>query len=327
MDYVNLGRTGLKVSRICLGTMTYGSSKWRPWVLDEGESRPFIKRALEAGINFFDTADMYSLGASEEVLGQRAQGLWPGPRPRGHRHEGLQRDGRRSEPARPLAQAHQARDRRQPQAARDRLRGPVPDPPVRPRDADRGDDGGAPRPRERGQGALHRRVVDVRLAVREDAPRRRTRAAGRAFVTMQNHYNLLYREEEREMVPFCADEAVGAPAVEPARARHSRPRPGSRDDAGRDGRLRAQPLRAGPLRGGPGDHRGGAEGGGERGVPPAQVALAWLCQRPSVVAPIVGASKPHHIEDAVAALALRLSADEVAALEAPYLPRAVAGHQ
>jgi aryl-alcohol dehydrogenase-like predicted oxidoreductase len=147
------------------------------------------------------------------------------------------------------------------------------------------------------------------------------------FVTMQNHYNLLYREEEREMVPFCADRSVGLLPWSPlARGIHARGPDAATARASTDDYAR--------MLYGPGlseadraivaaVHKVAAA----RGVPPAQVALAWLCQRPCVVAPIVGASKPHHIEDAVAALALRLRADEVAALEAPYLPHAVAGHR
>ena len=179
MDYVRLGSTGLKVSRLCLGCMTYGSKKWRDWVLDEDESRPFFRRALEAGINFFDTADMYSRRRERRGHRARAEGLRRA-RPRRHRHQGLQPDGRRPQPARPLAQAHPPRHRRQPAPPRHRLRRSLPDPPLRLRHADRRDDARAGRCRTRRQGALHRRVQHVRLAVRQDAGRFATRTDWRA---------------------------------------------------------------------------------------------------------------------------------------------------
>ncbi len=177
---MNLGKAGVKVSRICLGAMTYGSKKWREWVLEEEESRPFIQRALELGINFFDTADMYSVGRQRGDSRPRAEGFRPLPRPRGDRHQGVQSHGRRSQPARPLAQAHPARHRRQPAAPGHRLRGPLPDSSPRLRNAHRRDAGRSGRRGERGQGAIHRCVVDVRLAVRQDAAYRPTRWASRA---------------------------------------------------------------------------------------------------------------------------------------------------
>ena len=178
MEYVRLGNTGLKVSRICLGTMTYGTPAWRPWVLDEAASRPFIARALEHGINFFDTADMYSRGVSEEVARPRARRAGQ-PRSGRHRHQGVLSAARRPEPARPVAQAPLRRHRRLAAPARHRLRRPLPDPPLRLRHADRGNARGAPRHRQGRQGALHRRVEHVRLAVREDAATSPTRTAGR----------------------------------------------------------------------------------------------------------------------------------------------------
>ena len=179
MEYVRLGKTGLKVSRICLGTMTYGSSKWRDWVLDEEEARPFFKRAIELGINFFDTADMYSLGASEEVTGRALRDFARrdevvvatkvfnrmGPDPNA---AGLSRKH--------IMHGH----RRLPAAARHGLRGPLPDPPLGPRDADRGDPGGPERRGARRQGALHRGLQHVRVAVHEGPGHRPTAAAGRA---------------------------------------------------------------------------------------------------------------------------------------------------
>ena len=187
MEYVNLGRTGLKVSRICLGCMSYGAPErgTHRWALDEEASRPFFKQALEAGINFFDTANVYSLGTSEEIIGRALKDF-------ARRDEVviatkvLRQDARRPERPRPVAQGDHERDRRQPAAARHRLRRPLPDPPLGRRHADRGDARGAARRREGRQGALHRRVVDVGVAVHEGAV-----AAARerldAFVSMQNH--------------------------------------------------------------------------------------------------------------------------------------------
>ena len=127
MEYTRLGGTGLKVSRLCLGAMTYGSKKWREWVLEEEESRPFLRRALEAGINFFDTADVYSNGVSEEILGRALKDFGPSRDQVVIATKVYNAHGRRSEPARPVAQAHPAFDRRQPEAPGHRLRGPVPD--------------------------------------------------------------------------------------------------------------------------------------------------------------------------------------------------------
>jgi aryl-alcohol dehydrogenase-like predicted oxidoreductase len=326
MDYVNLGLTGLKVSRLCLGTMTYGSKKWREWVLEEDESRPFIRRALELGINFFDTADMYSLGASEEVLGRALKDFGPGrdrvviatkvfnamgddPNQRGlsrkHiRHaidDSLRRLGtdyvdlyqiHRFDPTTPVEETMEALD--------DLVR--------------------AGKVLHLGASSMWAWQFAKML-----------HAAGSRgwspFVTMQNHYNLIYREEEREMFPLCADKAIGILPWSPL----------ARGFLARE--LRAATVRARTDeygRGIYGDELTGSDRAVHaavekvalaRGVPRAQVALAWVCHRPGVVAPIIGASKPQHLEDAVAALSLKLSAAEIAVLEEPYVPHAVAGHQ
>jgi aryl-alcohol dehydrogenase (NADP+) len=326
MDYVNLGNTGLKVSRICLGTMTFGSRKWREWVLEEDESRPFIRHALEAGINFFDTADMYSLGASEEILGRALRDFGPGrdrvviatkvynpmgddPNQRGlsrkHiRHaleDSLRRLGtdyvdlyqiHRFDPLTPIEETMEALD--------DLVRA----------------------------GKVLHLGASSMFAWQFAKMMHTAGARGwTPFVTMQNHYNLLYREEEREMFPLCADRSVGvipwSPLARGALARE----PGSAT-------VRAKTDQYAP-------HLYGAElseadraviaavhgVAAARSVPAAQVALAWVCQRPGIVAPIVGASKLRHIDDAVAALSLKLGAEEMKALEAPYVPRAVSGHQ
>ena len=210
MNYVRLGRSGLQVSPLCLGCMSYGAPDRgnHPWTLGEEDSRPFIKKALDAGINFFDTANRYSLGSSEEILGRAIKDFaqrdevviatkvsWP--------------DAPRPERRRPLAQGDLRRNRRQPDAARHGLCRPLPDPSLGPRHADRGDARGAARCREGRQGALYRRLVDVCLAVRQGACTSPRRNGWTRFVSMQNHVNLLYREEEREMLPLCADEGIG----------------------------------------------------------------------------------------------------------------------
>jgi len=326
MDYVNLGSTGLKVSRLCLGTMTYGSKKWREWVLEEEESRPFIRRALELGINFFDTADVYSLGVSEEIVGRALKEYGPGrdrvviatklfnpmgddPNQRGlsrkhirHAAENsLRRLGtdyidlyqiHRFDPATPVEETMEALN----ELVRE---GKV---------------------LYLGASSMFAwqfaKMLDA-AGVRGWAP----------FVTMQNHYNLMYREEEREMIPLCADRGIGLIPWSPlARGVLARGLP-----AEATARMKsddyARKLYGADL---PDSDRAVFAAvqavASARGVPPAQVALAWLCHKPGVVAPIVGASKPKHLDDANAALSLRLTAEEMAALEAPYVPHAIAGH-
>ncbi len=326
MDYVNLGRTGLKVSRLCLGTMTYGSKKWREWVLEEEESRPFIRRALEAGINFFDTADMYSVGVSEEILGRALKDFGPGrdrvviatkvfnamgddPNQRGlsrkHiRHaleDSLRRLGtdyvdlyqiHRFDPLTPIEETMEALN--------DLVR--------------------AGKVLHLGASSMFAWQFAKMLNAADSR-------GWTPFVTMQNHYNLLYREEEREMVPLCLDRSVGLIPWSPlARGILARPLAAATVRAKTD-EYALHIYGAELPDGDKAIHAAVNEIAKARGVPPAQVALAWLCQKPGVIAPIVGASKPHHLDDAIAALALNLSAPEVAALEAPYVPHAIAGHK
>jgi aryl-alcohol dehydrogenase (NADP+) len=324
MDYVNLGTTGLKVSRICLGTMTYGSSKWREWVLDEEASRPLLKQALEAGINFFDTADMYSLGASEEVLGRALKDFGPkrdkvviatkvfypvgdDPNQRGlsRKHimhaidDSLRRLGtdyidlyqiHRFDPETPIEETIQA--------LHDLVRaGKV----------------------------LY--LGASSMAAWQFAKMLYTADANgwTRFATMQNHYNLIYREEEREMIPLCLEEGIGVIPWSPlARGLLA-------------GRRRPETIRARTDTYGKqiyGEETGDADArvmerleavAAEQGVAPAQVALAWLLQKAGVVAPIVGASKLQHLEDALAALKIRLSAEAITDLEEAYAPHPVAG--
>ena len=324
MQYANLGSSGLKVSRICLGCMTYGSKSWREWVLSEEESRPFIRRALELGITFFDTADMYSLGASEEVLGRALKEFGPtrdrvviatkvfnpmgdDPNQRGlsRKHimhaidDSLRRLGtdyvdlyqiHRFDYATPMEETLQA--------LTDVVR--------------------TGKARYIGASSMFAWQFARYLHLAD------TRGWSR-FVTMQNHYNLLYREEEREMIPLCRAEGVGLIPWSPlARG------------------VLAGSRQAGTVRARSDEYAhslyDATQAADERvverlakvaerlGTRPARVALAWLLHRPGVTAPIVGASKPGHLEDAVAALDVHLSAEDIKELEEPYIPHRVLGH-
>jgi len=324
MDYLNLGATGLKVSRICLGAMTYGSSTWRPWVLDEEASRPLLKQALEAGINFFDTADMYSLGASEEVLGRALKDFGPGrdkvviatkvfypmgddPNQRGlsRKHimhaidDSLRRLGtdyvdlyyiHRFDPETAIEETIQA--------LHDLVR--------------------AGKVLYLGASSMPAwRFAKMLYAADANGWTR--------FTVMQNHYNLLYREEEREMIPLCLEEGIGVVPWSPlARGLLAGKRRPETVRAATD--IYRKEIYGDEI--GEGDARliARLEAVAETlGLPAAQVALAWLSQKPGVVAPIVGASKPQHLQDALAALNVTLDAETVASLEEVYIPHAVAG--
>jgi 1-deoxyxylulose-5-phosphate synthase len=324
LQYVNLGSTGLKVSRLCLGCMTYGAKTWRAWVLSEEEGRPFIRRALEAGITFFDTADVYSQGVSEEILGRALKDFGP-PRDRlviATKVHGVMGDDPN---ARGLSRKHilHAID-----ASLHRLGTDY----VDLYQIHRFDPS---TPMEETLEALTD-VVRAGKALHIGASSMFTwqfaqylhlaRAHGWArFVTMQNHYNLIYREEEREMIPFCRSERIGVIPWSPlargvlAGSRQAGTTRARSDEFSR--RLYDATQEA--------DERvidRVAKVAEAHGVPPARVALAWLLQKPGVTAPIIGASKPHHIDDAIAALELKLSPEDIAALEEPYVPHAVSGH-
>jgi aryl-alcohol dehydrogenase-like predicted oxidoreductase len=323
MEYVRLGRTGLEVSRIALGCMTYGDPQrgGHTWTLDDEASRPLIRQALELGITFFDTANVYSDGSSEEIVG-RALGemarredvviatkvhgrVRPGPNGAGLSRKAvlaeidasLRRLGtdyvdlyqiHRWDPATPVEETLEA--------LHDVVK--------------------AGKARYIGassmwawQFAKSLYLADLRGWTR--------------FVSMQNHYNLLYREEEREMLPLCADQGVGVLPWSPlARGRLTRDwdettERSLTDEFGKTLYDTASSDRKVVDR--------VAEVAAARGVPRAQVALAWMLHNPVVTAPIVGASKPGHLEDAVAAVGLRLDAEEVARLEEPYVPHEVVG--
>jgi 1-deoxyxylulose-5-phosphate synthase len=322
MEYTNLGATGTKVSRLCLGCMTYGSKKWREWVLDEEQGRPFIQRALELGFNFFDTADMYSLGRSEEVLGGALKDFGPSrdkvviatkvffPMGDDPNQKGLSRKHimhaiddslrRLGTDYVDLYQIHRfdydTRIEETLEALHDVVK--------------------AGKARYLGASSMFAWQF-ARMLYTSD------RHHWTRFATMQNHYNLVYREEEREMVPLCLEEGVGLLPWSPlARGLLAGNRKAGTERSKQDDY--AQKLYTREA-----DNRvvdAVQDLAKERGVPPAQIALAWLLHKPGVTAPIIGASKPNHLEDAVAALAIKLSKAEIERLEAVYVSHPVLGH-
>lgn len=318
MQYTQLGRSGLVVSRIALGCMSYGDPKWRPWVVSADDAPPFYRRALEAGVNFFDTADMYSLGASEEITGRALReygrrdelvlaskvhfSMGDGPNMAGlsrkHIVQGCEASLRRlGVETIDLYQIHRY------------------DPAV---------------PLEETLAALEHLVRSGKvryLGACSMAAYRFMRALGLAdargwsrFVSMQNHYNLVYREEEREMLPLCRDEGVGVIPWSPlARGLLARSSPTAREASdGLAAQLYDHPADGAVV-------AANARVAGERGVSPAETALAWLLAQPGVVAPIVGATRLSHLDAAIRAVDLRLTDDELAALTEPYQPHAVRG--
>ena len=322
MLYANLGSAGVKVSRICLGCMTYGSKRWRQWVLDEEEGRPFIKRALELGINFFDTADMYSLGKSEEVLGRALKDFGPSrtdlviatkvffPMGDAPNQKGLSRKH--------IMDAIDASLRRLGTDYVDlyQIHRFDPETPIEETLEALTDVIKAGKARYIGASSMFAWQF-ARMLYTAD------RHSFSRFVTMQNHYNLVYREEEREMVPLCRAEGIGLIPWSPlARG------------------LLTGNRKAGTLRSQADDYAQKLytreaddrvvdvveQVAKKRGVPPAHVALAWLLHKPEVTAPIIGATKPHHLEDAVAALSVKLSAQEISEMESPYVPHPILGH-
>jgi aryl-alcohol dehydrogenase-like predicted oxidoreductase len=325
MDYVRLGTTGLKVSRICLGAMTYGTPAWRPWVLDEAASRPFISRALEQGINFFDTADMYSRGVSEEVLGRAIRDFAKRdqvvvatkvfyPVTDGVNDRGLSRKH--------ILDAIDASLRRLGmdyvdlyQIHRFDYQTPIEETLEALHDVVR-----AGKVRYLGASSMFSWQFMQMLATADANGWTR-------FVSMQNHYNLIYREEEREMLPLCRDQGIGVVPWSPlARGFLAGNRRGA--DRGETARAKTDEF-AHQMYYTDADFAVAdrvSEIAARRGVKPMQVALAWLLAKPGVTAPIVGASKLAHLDEAVAAVSLTLEPDEIAALEEPYRPHAILGH-
>jgi aryl-alcohol dehydrogenase (NADP+) len=326
MEYINLGKTGLKVSRLCLGMMSYGSSKWRKWVLDEEQATPFVQRALEAGINFFDTADVYSLGKSEEVLGNALKKL-------GARRETVIVATKVCSPIsdevndRGLSRKHilDSIDRSLRHLKMDYV------------DLYQIHRWDTTTPIEETMEALNdvvrsgkaRYLGASSMFAWQFAKAQHTaeRRGWSRFVSMQNHYNLAYREEEREMIPLCIDQGVGLIPWSPmARGffAGNRTRQGSGetsraqlDDFARELYFRDEDFAvAGRV----------AEVAKERGLTGSQIALAWILHKPYITAPIIGATKLEHLEQSLAALEVQLTAEEMARLEEPYRPHPVLGH-
>jgi 1-deoxyxylulose-5-phosphate synthase len=326
MNYTNLGKTGLKVSRICLGCMSYGLKEEREWGLDEEQSRPFIKRALELGINFFDTANMYGTGRSEEVLARALHDfavrdevviatkvhfpMRPDVNGRGLSRKAIMTEidhslHRLGTDYVDLYQIHRW-------------------------DYDT--------PIEETLEALHDVVKSGKaryIGASSMFAWQFCKALYLAdlhnwtrFVSMQPHYNLLNREEEREMLPLCLAEGIGVVPWSPlargrlARAWETQPSTtrGQTDEYGKKLYSQTEELDKQVI-----DRVG--EVAKARGIPRAQIALAWLLHKPAVTAPIVGATKPHHLEEAVASLGVKLSDTEIEALEAPYVPHRIAGFE
>ena len=324
MEYTQLGSTGLRVSRICLGMMSYGSSEWRDWVLDEPDAEPIVRAAVEGGITFFDTADMYSLGASEEVTGSLLpkyltrddmvvatkvfNPMGPGENSRGlgRKHVLASIDASLSRLGMDYVDLYQIHrwDRDTPieetmEALHDIVR--------------------AGKARYIGASSMFAWQFAKAQHVAE-------MHGWTKFSSMQPHYNLIYREEEREMIPQCIDQGVGVIPWSPlARVlAGNRSREGQRHTtrAGTDDFadfLYSQPTDFDVV-----DRV--EEIASERGVKPAQVALAWVMGKPGVTAPIIGATKLSHLEDALGALEVELSPQEVERLEEPYVPHPVLGH-
>ena len=325
MQYVNLGATGLRVSRLCMGMMGFGNGSERPWVIDEDAAEPIVKTAVEGGVTFFDTADTYSGGASEVATGRLVPKFLSRdemvvatkvfmPMTPGENGKGLSRkhilsaiDASLTRLGLDYVDLYQ-------------IHGWDPQTPI-----------------EETMGALDEvvRAGKARYIGASsmfawqfaEAQHSAERRGWSRFVSMQNHYNLIYREEEREMIPLCVDQGIGVLPWSPlARGvlTGNRTRAGDKRTtrAGTDGftdYLYSQPTDFDVV-----DRVG--EVAGARGVPSAQVALAWLLAKPGVSAPIVGSTKIGHLEDALAAEQLQLSAEEMAALEEPYVPHPVLGH-
>jgi aryl-alcohol dehydrogenase-like predicted oxidoreductase len=321
MKYVKLGSSGLSVSRLALGCMSYGDPAWRPWTLDEEAARPFFRRALEAGINFFDTADIYSLGESERVTGKLIRDMAARSEVVIATKVGLEMD--KGSNARGLSRKHILEGI---EASLRRLQTDYVDL-YQIHRLDR------TTPMEEICAGLDRAVQDGKVLYLGASSMYAwefmkliglQRQLGLArFVSMQNHYNLLYREEEREMVPLCVSEGIGLIPWSPL-ARGLLTRPAQHQATARSASDQYSPKLYGAAH--EADVLAALEKqAGAMGVSMAQLALAWLLARPGVVAPIIGATRPHHLEEALAATELALDGATLAALEAPYRPRGVAG--
>lgn len=324
MEYVNLGKTGLKVSRLCLGCMTYGSTKWREWMLNEEESRPFFQRALEAGINFFDTANVYSDGVSEEIIGRALRDF--------AKRDEVVIATKVFNPMRPDANGRGL--------SRKAILTEI-DHSLRRLGTDYVD-----------LYQIHRwdyetPIAETMEALHDVVKAGKARYVGASsmfawqfaqslhvcemngwtkFVSMQNHYNLIYREEEREMNPLCRDQGIGLIPWSPlARGFLA----GNRDKSGGSTSRAKTDKYAKDMYYQDDDFAVAdrlTQVAQARGLPNMQVALAWLLSKPGITAPIVGASKLPHLEDDLSALKVKLSEDEIKQLEEPYKPHPLLGH-
>jgi len=325
MQYVNLGASGLRVSRVCLGMMSFGNDSDRSWVLDEQAAEPIVRAAVEGGVTFFDTADTYSKGASEIATGRLLSGLLSRdevvvatkvfmPMTPGENGGGLSRKHvlsaidaslkRLQMDYVDLYQIHRWDNRTPIEETMDALNDVV----------------RAGKARYIGASSMFAWQFAKAQHVAE-------RSGWARFVSMQNHYNLIYREEEREMIPLCLEQGIGVIPWSPlARGvlAGSRTREGGRLTARSAGDQFTDFLYSQPTDFDVVDRV--AEVAAERGVPPAQVALAWLLHKPGVTAPIAGATKIEHLHDALAAEQLTLSDAEISRLEEPYVPHPVLGH-
>ena len=324
MQYVNLGKSGLKVSRLCLGMMTYGSKKWREWVLEENEAKPFVKRALDAGINFFDTADVYSLGESERITGNLLkdvkrenivvatkvyQQMSNDPNDRGlsrkHILDSIDKSLTRLQMDYvDLYQIHRW-DYNTPieetmEALNDVVR--------------------AGKARYIGASSMFAWQFAKALHVSE-------MNGWSKFISMQNHYNLVYREEEREMIPLCKDQSIGLIPWSPmARGFFAGNR--KRGGGGETSRAQSDPF-ANELYFRESDFviaDRAAEVTKEHNATGSQIALAWLLNKPHIAAPIIGSSKIEHLDQAIAAAEIKLTEDEIKQLETSYQPHPILGH-
>jgi aryl-alcohol dehydrogenase-like predicted oxidoreductase len=325
MEYINLGKSGLKVSRICLGTMSYGSPNWRSWVLEEEQSRPFFKRAIELGINFFDTADMYSQGVSEEITGRALRdfahrdeviiatkvyypmGELPNQRGLSRLHilqsidNSLRRLGvdyvdlyqiHRYDYETPLEETLEALN--------DVVR--------------------AGKARYIGASSMFAWQFTKALYLADLHGWSR-------FISMQNHYNLAYREEEREMMPLCVEEGIGVIPWSPL-ARGLLARPYQHSEKKETIRAGSDPFIEYHYHD-PSDEKiieRVAVLAERRGVTMAQIAMAWLLQKPGITAPIIGATSMSHLEESILATEIKLDEEEIKYLEEPYEPHTVRGH-
>jgi aryl-alcohol dehydrogenase (NADP+) len=325
MDYLSLGNTGLKVSRLCLGCMSYGSSQRREWILDEEQSLPFFKQAIDAGINFFDTADMYSGGLSEEVTGRALKKL------------GLRREETVIATKLYYPTGHTPNERG---TSKKHVRHAI-DASLRRLGVDYVD-----------LYQIHRYdrttpIAETLAALTEVVDQGKALYIGASsmcawefakflgaaeahgytrFVTMQNHYNLVYREEEREMIPLCRQERIGIIPWSPL-ARGFLAGNRNRQEERESTRARSDQFA----------HRLYYQDSDfaivgrvtqiahQRGVSNAQIALAWMLHQPGITAPIIGATKPHHLDEAVKALQVNLNREEIAALEELYQPHPILG--